>query len=53
MLTGESAAVRKEAGDEVSMGCTVTGGHGMFRVENTGMRTRMGQIAGMLTEIEE
>lgn len=53
MLTGESAAVRKNTGDEVSMGCTVTGGHGMFRVENTGMRTRMGQIAGMLTEIEE
>lgn len=53
MLTGESAAVQKQIHDEVSMGCTVKSGHGIFQVEQTGMHTRMGQIAGMLTEIEE
>lgn len=53
MLTGESAAILKEQGDSVSMGCTVLSGHGLFSVTQTGMRTRMGQIAGMLTEIEE
>ena len=53
MLTGESAAVQKAVNDEVSMGCSVTAGHGIFRVEHTGMNTRMGKIAHLLHDIAE
>ena len=54
MLTGESVAVKKNEEDPyVFMGCTVVSGHGEFLVEQTGMRTKMGQIAGMLNQIAE
>ena len=54
MLTGESVAVKKgEEERSVYMGCTVVGGRGEFLVEHTGMRTKMGQIAGMLSQISE
>ena len=54
MLTGESVAVKKgEDERSVYMGCTVVSGRGEFLVEHTGMRTKMGQIAGMLNQIAE
>lgn len=65
MLSGESNAVEKVVASEdttrveinrpdlVYMGTTVTQGRGKAVVLKTGMNTQMGQIAGMLTEIEE
>ena len=35
------------------MGCTVTAGHGLFCVEATGMKTRMGEIAHLLHTVTE
>lgn len=63
MLSGESHPVSKtqqlqEDGDTgfrkdmVYMGTTITKGRGMAVVSETGMKTQMGQIAGMLDTIE-
>lgn len=64
MLTGESVPVKKthiaffdpatrSSECMVYMGCVVTKGHGLFRVTETGMKTKMGSIASMLQDIEE
>ena len=65
LLTGESLPCEKNArpdADDLTghdksymlyMGCVVTKGHCRGKVVQTGMQTQMGQIAGMLTNIEE
>lgn len=63
LLTGESVPVQKkaypfgtqphEAQNEVYMGTIVTQGRGRMLVTDIGMNTQMGEIAGMLGEIEE
>lgn len=53
ILTGESAAVAKTAGDPVFMGTTVAAGHAVMRVEATGMNTKIGTIAETLSEVKE
>ncbi len=60
MLTGESIPVEKKVfnggetssirPDMVYMGTNITSGHGEFVVTETGMKTQMGKIAGMLKE---
>ncbi len=45
MLTGESAPVSKELTDKIYMGTIVTAGFGMMRVELTGNKTKLGDIA--------
>ena len=63
MLSGESHPVEKITDappdaqenfrkDMVYMGTIITKGHGKALVSETGMKTQMGQIAGMLEEIE-
>ena len=66
ILTGESEPVGKRAvakrkivkltgwkeRNMVYMGTTVAGGKGLFVVVNTGMKTRMGGLAGQLGQIE-
>lgn len=51
ILTGESVAVEKDQYNErdIYMGTTVTAGRGRAVVTGIGMRTKMGQIAHMLT----
>lgn len=59
MLTGESICVKKNLDstkDEhknVYMGCMVAKGYGRFLVTNTGMKTKMGQIAQILESIKD
>lgn len=53
ILTGESSGVLKVYNDPVYMGTLVLSGRGSAQVTRTGMRTEMGKIAGMLSEIEE
>jgi Ca2+-transporting ATPase len=57
ILTGESEPVNKNTQEEqnlVYMGTTVLTGHGLMRVERTGSKTELGQIATSLQEhIEE
>ena len=48
VLTGESAAVRKEADEPVFMNTYVTGGNARVLVTETGMRTQMGHVASRL-----
>ena len=60
MLTGESVPTEKRVfkgkdrsgirEDMVYMGTIITSGHGEFLVTETGMKTQMGKIAGMLKE---
>ncbi len=58
LLSGESVPVEKgissnaEIG-EIFMGTVITKGHGKAVVVRTGMSTKMGAIAGMLSDIEE
>jgi len=52
-LTGESLPVRKERGDQVFMGCTVTNGRAVGEVVATGMSTEFGKIAEMVQSAEE
>lgn len=64
-LTGESLPVRKNPGwtgqadaalgdrrNMLYMGTTVTRGRGLCAVVETGMRTEMGRIAGLIQEVE-
>ncbi len=53
VLTGESLAVSKSAGDRVFMGTLVTKGHGLMKVETTGMSTYFGKIAEKLSSVEK
>lgn len=53
ILTGESIAVHKNTEDEVYMNTPVTSGHAKVLVKQTGMQTRIGQIAGGLQDIEQ
>lgn len=52
-LTGESAAVKKKEGDEVSMNTFVDNGHAFIKITETGMHTKMGKIAKGLAKNEE
>jgi calcium-translocating P-type ATPase len=45
MLTGESAAVSVDGGEELFAGCFVVGGEGTATVNATGSRTRLASIA--------
>lgn len=51
MLTGESLAVPKVAGDTVFAGTLVTQGQGSVRVSATGSHTEMGRIGRSLEQI--
>lgn len=53
ILTGESAAVAKRAGDRVYSGATVASGRGEALVTATGMETEMGRIAHLVDTAEE
>ncbi|MDV3429021.1 MAG: calcium-translocating P-type ATPase, PMCA-type, partial [Bacillota bacterium] len=53
ILTGESVGVNKSNIDPVYMGTLVLAGKGLAQVSKTGMRTEMGKIADMLSEITE
>ncbi|MBQ8164662.1 MAG: calcium-translocating P-type ATPase, PMCA-type [Clostridia bacterium] len=52
VLTGESVAVFKESGQLYS-GTVITGGHGIVEVTDTGMKTEMGKISGMIQDAAE
>lgn len=54
ILTGESVPVEKKDKEKVFMGTVVVSGRGKMLVTKTGMKTKMGGIAGQLKEtIEE
>jgi len=53
MLTGESVSVKKSQGDPVFMGTTISAGQAVMLVENTGVNTKMGDIALHIQEAEE
>lgn len=53
ILTGESEALGKKVGEELYMNTYITSGNALARVEKTGMRTRVGEIAKKLEHIEE
>lgn len=53
ILTGESVAVDKTKGDMAYMGTVALRGRGEALITATGMKTKMGDIAGMLKEIEQ
>ncbi len=53
ILTGESLAVAKEAGNEAYLGTLVTKGKAHLLVTKTGMQTKFGKIADTLTTISE
>jgi P-type Ca2+ transporter type 2C len=58
VLTGESAEIKKtETGEEdekrVFMGTYVVNGRALAKVEHTGMNTRFGKIAAMITTTEK
>ncbi len=52
VLTGESEAVRKEYGDEMYSGTVLVHGRGEIEVKNTGMDTKLGEIAEGIQEDE-
>ena len=53
ILTGESIAVDKTKGDMAFMGTIALRGRAEAIITETGMKTKMGDIAGMLKEIQE
>jgi Ca2+-transporting ATPase len=54
ILTGESEPVSKAVDDRVFMGTTILTGHGAMQVEQTGLKTELGQIASSLQDhVEE
>lgn len=53
ILTGESVAVEKTKDDMAYMGTVALRGRGEAVITATGMKTKMGDIAGMLKEIEQ
>ncbi len=52
-LTGESGSVEKKEGDMVFAGTQIVHGKCKAVVTATGMQTKLGQIAGMIQEVEE
>lgn len=52
VLTGESLPVIKSIKTEVFLGTLVVKGNGIFKVKETGVKTRVGQIAHTLTTIQ-
>ncbi|MDO8639370.1 MAG: cation-translocating P-type ATPase [bacterium] len=52
LLTGESIPVVKEEKEEIFAGALVTKGRGILKVEKTGMKTKLGEIAKTLSELE-
>lgn len=50
ILTGEAKPVNKKKGEPVFMGTVVVAGRGIFKVEKTGMETRIGQITKTLAQ---
>ena len=52
-LTGESGAVEKKEGGMVFAGTQIVHGKCKAVVTATGMQTKLGQIAGMIQEVEE
>lgn len=52
-LTGESGAVEKKEGNMVFAGTQIVHGKCKAVVIATGMQTKLGQIAGMIQEVEE
>ena len=52
-LTGESEAVSKKADDRMFMDSNVLSGHGIGVVTGIGMKTEIGQIAGIVQEEDE
>jgi len=53
VLTGESEAVKKSNGDLIFAGTQIVRGKCVAIVVNTGMRTELGKIAGMIEKEEE
>ena len=53
ILTGESASVKKIQDDSVFMGTTVASGQAVMVVESIGAKTKMGEIALQIQEVEE
>lgn len=53
ILTGESVAVDKSQNDMAFMGTVALRGRAEAIITETGMKTKMGDIAGMLKDIEE
>lgn len=53
ILTGESTAIKKKTNDEIYSNCGVYIGRAVARVTNTGMQTKVGQIASKMQQIEE
>ncbi|RTI09932.1 HAD family hydrolase [Thermus scotoductus] len=53
LLTGESVPVEKRVGDEVFSGTLLVRGRALMEVSRTGLRSAMGRIAGLLSEMEE
>ncbi len=53
MLTGESISVHRENGDCIYAGTQLINGHCQARVVATGMKTKLGDIATLIQEIDE
>ena len=53
ILTGESASVTKTQDDMVFMGTTIASGQAVMVVENIGAKTKMGEIALQIQEVEQ
>ena len=53
VLTGESRAVKKKTGDPIYMGSFITNGKCQAQVLHTGMNTKFGSIANMISEAEK
>ncbi len=53
VLTGESAAIKKKAGDMVYSSCGVYTGQAVVLVKATGMQTKVGKIAQKMQAIDE
>ncbi len=53
MLTGESISVHRENGDLIYAGTQIVSGRCQARITATGMKTKLGDIATMIQEVEE
>lgn len=53
ILTGESEPVEKKEGEDVFMGTIVSSGRAVIRIGQTGLKTKVGEIAQTLKKTEE